>query len=552
MTSAEMIRADEAGATRDGRGFYPHLHPFTRRKPGLTAHSVKISLITSRISIFVMKKRFRLTNLAIALLFGASASAAQLPDLGEASAAIVSPQMEQTLGAQSMQSLHASGAWLDDPEVNAYLENLGRRLLQGDPETAREPFEFFAVASNELNAFALPGGHVGVNTALILATQSESELASVMAHEISHVSQHHIARQIAGQAGNQALSIAAMLGALIAAGTGNGQAAMAAMTGVGAAQIQSQINYTREHEQEADRIGFQLLTNAGFDPRAMASFFERLQQATRLADSASVPSYLRTHPLTHERIAEAQDRAFASTYKQVPDSQEYNLVRALLRSYEGQPRDAVARFTTDLQEGRYRDRNALRYGLAAAYLRAQDFTAAQQELAGLERDRVHHPMIEALAGQVLTQSGQDGVARLRYEAALKRYPGHLQLVYDYPRLLIKTRDFGAALQFAEAHLVQRPQDPDLHQIAAEAAAAQGLNQKSRLHQGEYYSAIGNTRSALEQFELALKSADGDQRDQLIVESRLDALRARQKEEQQTRGMSAKHAEKFSLPAFTGR
>lgn len=499
-----------------------------------------------------MKKCFRLTNLAIALFFGGIAHAAQLPELGEASATVVSPQMEQVFGAQSMQSLHASGAWLDDPEVNAYLESLGRRLLQADPEIARDPFEFFAVASREINAFALPGGHVGVNTGLILATHSESELASVLAHEISHVSQHHIARQMAGQAGNQALSIAAMLGALIAAGTGNGQAAMAAITGVTAAQIQSQINYTREHEQEADRIGFQLLTKAGFDPRAMASFFERLQQTTRLADTGSVPSYLRTHPLTHERIAEAQDRAFSSAYKQVLDSQEFSLVRALLRSYEGQPRDAIASFTTDLQEGRYQDRNALRYGLAAAYLRAQDFAAAQRELGELERDKVHHPMIEALACQVLTQSGQNDAARQRYEIALKRYPGHLQLVYDYPRLLIKARDFGTALQFAEAHIIQRQQDPDLHQIAAEAAAAQDLTLKSHLHQGEYYAAIGNTRAALEQFELALKSPAGDKRDQLVAESRLDTLRARQKEEQQLKGSPSKYAEKLSLPAFTGR
>lgn len=499
-----------------------------------------------------MNPCFRLKSLAIALLLGGIANAAPLPELGEASAAVVSPQMEQALGAQSMQSLRASGEWLDDPEVNAYLENLGRRLIQADPDTARESFEFFAVASRELNAFALPGGHVGVNTGLILATQSESELASVLAHEISHVSQHHIARQIAGQAGNQALSIAAMLGALIAAGTGNGQAAMAAMTGVSAAQIQSQINYTREHEQEADRIGFQLLTNAGFDPRAMASFFERLQQATRLADSASVPSYLRTHPLTHERVAEAQDRALSRTYKQVLDSQEYNLVRALLRSYDGQPQETVTRLATDLKEGRYRDRNALRYGLAAAYLRAQDFAAAERELTELERDKVRHPMIEALACQVLTQSGQHDAARLRYEATLKRYPDHLQLVYDYPRLLIKTRDFGTALALTETHIIRRPRDPDLHQIAAEAAAALGLPQKSHFHQGEYYAAIGNTRSALEQFELALKSPGGDKRDQLIVESRLDMLRAQQKEAQQGNGTFSKHADKFSLPAFTGR
>lgn len=496
-----------------------------------------------------MTKRFRLRSLPAALLLIGTVHAAQLPDLGEASETVISHQSEQTLGVQSMQSLRASGALLDDPEINAYLENLGHRLLQADPGNANQTFEFFAVTSSELNAFALPGGHVGINTGLILATQSESELASVMAHEISHVTQHHIARQIAGQSQSQALTVAAMLGALLAAGTGNGQAAMAAMTGATAAQIQNQINYTREHEQEADHIGFQLLTDAGFDPRAMASFFERLQQATRLLDGHNVPAYLRTHPVTHERIAEAEGRAFDRPYKQIPDSQEYNFVRALLRSYEGQPQDAVARLAADLAAGRYRDRNATRYGLAAAYLRVQNFAAAEKELSRLEQENVHHPMLEALAGQVLMQSGRLAAARARYEAALGRYPDHLQLVYDYPRLLMKAGDFRGAVRFAESRLDNRPLDPELHQIVAEAAARLGLQLKSHFHQGEYYAAMGNTRGAIEQLELALKTPGGDEPDRLVAESRLDTLRTQQKQGDQARPNRAK---KLSLPAFTSK
>lgn len=154
-----------------------------------------------------------------------------------------------------MHSLRSQGAYLDDPEVNDYLQNLGDRLVAADPSIG-EHFEFFAVGASAINAFALPGGHVGVNTGLILAAQSESELASVLAHEISHISQHHIARQFASQTNAGYASLAALLLAIGVGARGKGDVGSAAVAGVTAAQMQSQITFTREHEQEADRVGF--------------------------------------------------------------------------------------------------------------------------------------------------------------------------------------------------------------------------------------------------------------------------------------------------------
>jgi len=205
-----------------------------------------------------------------------------------------------------------------------------------------------------------------------------------------------------------------------------------------AAQAQSQINYTREHEREADRIGFTLLAQAGFDSHAMAGFFERLQQAVR-GQEGSTPSYLRSHPLTQERVAEAQDRDAEVPYRQVADSPDFHFVRALLRSYDGRPEEAVSDFSSRLAEKRHQHRAATRYGLAAALLRAKDFARAQQEIDSLDRDGVQHPMIEAMAGQILLQAGQRQAALRRYEKALARYPQHLQLVHDYPRTLLLER-----------------------------------------------------------------------------------------------------------------
>ena len=192
-------------------------------------------------------RRLHRSLLAAALALSGLVQAASLPELGDASEAALPHARERALGEETMKSLRSAGGALDDPEIDAYLDSLGRRLLQADPSLAGQPFDFFAVESSELNAFALPGGHVGVHTGLILATQSESELASVMAHEIAHVTQHHIARQIAGQSGAQLASMAALGAAILAAATGNGQVAMAAVTaamkaalskpGVGAAPI---------------------------------------------------------------------------------------------------------------------------------------------------------------------------------------------------------------------------------------------------------------------------------------------------------------------------
>jgi len=256
--------------------------------------------------------------LALLVLPATSGPSQTLPDLGDASQAVISPAQERKLGEAVMRQVHSSGGYLDDPEVEAYLNTLGQRLVLSIIGPHPD-FEFFAVNDPGINAFALPGGHIGVHTGLILLTQTESELASVLAHEISHVTQHHIARSIASQQKNDLVTMGAILLGVLAARK-SPDVAGAVMTGAQAANLQSAINYTREHEIEADRIGFQLLDRSGFDTRAMPAMFERLQRATRIYDSASTPSYLRTHPVTYERIADAVTRAEGRPYRQVPDS----------------------------------------------------------------------------------------------------------------------------------------------------------------------------------------------------------------------------------------
>jgi len=465
-----------------------------------------------------------LSILAVLATAPLPAMASQLPDLGDSSEAVLSPQAEKQLGEQTMHRVRASGGYFNDPEVNAYLSSLGQRLIAADGQIGRKfDFFFFAVPSAEINAFALPGGYIGVNTGLILATESESELASVLAHEITHVSQHHFARQMASQSGSSLTSLAALAAVVLAARSGNGQAATATLSGITAIQQQQQIDFTREHELEADRLGFSLLSQAGFDTHAMSVFFEHMQRRSRLQETQT-PAYLLSHPITTERIAGALDRADNLPYRQVQDSLDFQLIRALLRSYEGDPEDTVARFKSELVDERYRNRNAARYGYAAALLRNKDYRGAISQVNTLERDGLRHPMFESLAAIALQESGQQEAAQRRYRAALARYPDHLQLIYDYPRSLISDRQYEAAASFAEAQLIRRRNDATLHQLAAEANAALGRRLKLHYHQGEFYAVQGNPGAAAEQFGLAIRANDGSFQDLLIVENRQREIR----------------------------
>lgn len=462
-------------------------------------------------------------------------TAPNLPDLGDSAQASLSPAQERRLGETIVRQIRAAGGYLDDPEVNDYLNDLGNRLVAAAPD-ARTDFEFFAVPDNGINAFALPGGYVGINTGLILLAQNESELAAVLAHEISHVTQRHMARMLAAQQNSMLMSLAGLALAILASragGASSGDAVTAAVATSQALALQNQLNFTRENEYEADRVGFQRLVDSGFDPRAMAQVMERLQRSTRFAES-NAPSYLRTHPVTFERIAEAQGRADRLPYRQVEDTLDFQMVRALLRSYLSEPRDAVLYFEDALKQRKYNSPIAAQYGLVASLLRAKEPKRARAELATLEKSAPPHPMIEAMAGHVLMESGDLPAAIKRFEAALARYPNKMQLVYDYPEALIRAKRPAEASAYIERELARYPRDGRLHQLASRAYADQNMRLKQHQHLGEFYAWQGNLRGAIGQMETAIKAGDANFYDASVVETRLRALR-REFAEQQKEG-----------------
>ena len=448
----------------------------------------------------------------------------QLPDLGSAGDATLSPQMERRLGEQVMREIRfREPSYVDDPEVSEYLATLGSRLTQASPG-ARQDFEFFAIRDSTINAFAMPGGFVGVHTGLISAAETESELASVLAHEVAHVTQRHIARML-GQQQQMQLPMLAALAAAILLGRSRPDLASGAAVAAQAGAVQTQLAYSRDFEREADRLGLRALETAGFDPHAMSTFFEKMQRASRVADDGTMPGYLRTHPVTFERIADAQNRAASLPYRQHPDSVEFQLVRAKLRAEQGDARDAVSYFDSIVREGRYASQAAARYGLASALLRAQRARDADAEVARLRKTGVEGPMIETLAARVKQALGEQDRAAAMLGEARKRYPHSRALLYAQVGVLHTSgRNEDALAALAESMRLY-PRDAALYGLQAKCYAALGKRLLQHQAQAEVYVLQGSLPAAIEQLQLARSAGDGDFYQLSVVESRLKEVRA---------------------------
>ena len=453
-----------------------------------------------------------------------------LPELGDPSQAAFTPLQERTMGQTIMREARREPTFYDDAEVTDYITRVGNRLAARGAD-ARQEFEFFMMRDPQINAFALPGGNIGVHTGLIMAAQSESEMAGVVAHEIAHVTQRHIARMINNQQSSQWVSLAAMAIAILAARS-NSQIAEAAAAIGPALVVQQQLNYSRDFEREADRMGLQLLEKAGFDPQGMAIFFERLQRATRVYEGGA-PAFLRTHPVTHERIADIQSRAQELRYRQVPDHIDFHLVRAKLKTEFDAPREAVAFYRDALAEKRYLSEGGARYGLTAALLRARDVAGAWKEFATLRALVKGNALVDGL-GCRIRLAGNDPETFKCFRDAVQAYPGARALVYDYTEALLQARQPDVALKVVESRLANYPDDHRLYLFQARAHAL--LNRRLAQHrsQAEAYARMGATSAAIEQLQIGLKAGDGDYYQMSAAEARLRQLRVQDTEERKDR------------------
>lgn len=461
----------------------------------------------------------KLTVLVL-LCLARAATAEGLPDLGDISQAVLTPLQERQIGQQSMMQIRASRQFLDDAEINDYLNQIGDRLVAHSNEPALN-FEFFAMNDETVNAFAIPGGFIGVNIGLLLTTQSESELASVLGHEIAHVTQHHYARMLSGTQNDSLASMAAIAVAILAA-RNSPQTSQAAIVGAQARAVQKQLDFTRLHEQEADRIGLELLQRSDFNVHAMPEFLERLQRATRLLEG-NAPNYLRTHPVTSERVADIENRVGKQPYRLIPDSLDFQLVRTKLIAQQKSASDAISYFEHALTDKKFGNPIAQRYGLILSLLRNNEAARAKQEMETLSAQVSNNALIDTLAGKVLAAQDNDGTTLAYYRTAVQNHPQYRALIYDYAQLLLRTGQAALAVPLLSDRIARYPADITLYNL--QAHAYQLLNKPLEQHQALAYSYAwqGNLRAAIEQLELA-KQAGGSFYQMSTIESDLRELR----------------------------
>ncbi len=449
-----------------------------------------------------------------------------LPSIGDSAGSVISPVEERKLGAAFMRRIRQSGMVLDDLEITSYLRSLGRRLATNSEAPAQQ-FIFFVVNEPSINAFAGPGGYIGVHTGLFLASESESELAGVLAHEIAHVTQRHLARAFEAADNLSIPSMAALIAAVLI-GTQNADAGVATAAIAQAGSLQYQINFTRANEYEADRVGIQTLANAGLDPYGMPVFFERLQKSSRLYGGRP-PEFLSTHPVTTNRIAEATSRAenYPPGNK---DSLDFQLIRARLRvmTYDN-PHQVI----DDYHQYRKRGERAEPYEqyeyalLLAATDAHREAVKILQSLHRKDPDRIAYRL--ALAA-MYRKTGESAQAIALYEDSLELYPGSLELMVPYASALLANGRAKDAYQLLrDSYTISdisndKYNDPHIYKLLAQAAEAMGREAQMHGAMSQYYFLNGFTRQAIQQLQLARRESGLTDYETARIQARLEELK----------------------------
>ncbi|MFJ3044490.1 M48 family metalloprotease [Herbaspirillum chlorophenolicum] len=452
-----------------------------------------------------------------------------LPTLGDTEREGLSPLMERKLGEQIMHDIRSDRDYIDDGPVSEYLNNFGLNLVAIHPEVRGEAgfdFQFFMVRDPTLNAFALPGGFIGVNSGLVLAAQSESELAGVLSHEIGHVAQRHIARMLGQQKQNSMIQLAAIvLGALAGVSKAGGDAAMATMMGGTGLAIQRQLNFSRDAEREADRIGLQIMRDGGFDPSGMVTFFGRLQSASRNFSDA-VPPYLLTHPLTTERIADIEARIRDQRYKQRVDNPEFQLVRARTQVLQNESvqglRDVAERFQSQMKQNTKLQTMSAKYGLAYVYYRQDKLEQADAMLK--EAREASQPfntgiMFSSLEIDIKIARKQGQQALQLADASAKQFPISRVMARQYGEALIAAKRYDEAVAYLRDQAQLYRTDPQIQKQLAKVYAAQGKQALQHLALAEAYALNGSLLAAIEQLGIARRAPDATFYDQAMIDAR---------------------------------
>lgn len=506
----------------------------------------------------------RLLAVLLAAALTGAASAQQdvrLPDLGSSANALISPQEAQAYGAAMLHQMRALDMVVDDPLLDDYISDLGYRLA-ANSDKPKSHFSFFIVKDPEINAFAAPGGYIAVNSGLMIITRNESELAGVIAHEIGHITQNHLERTFEESKKDAPLMALVLLGAIAAGASGGGNAPIAVLAGGQGLLAQKSINFTRHDEIEADRVGIQTLAKAGFDPNAMANFFEHMEDATSAdAGGLQTPSLLQTHPVTTERISDAKARAGAlvsaqknrlklaprdpATWQKTtapmlfmkdpaalsgpvagPDSLDrYALMRERVRVYADDASRLALYYASNLKNQHGFDTPATRYGYALALTRSGRGSQAIEQLQPLLGSHPDSLILKLAMADARLQAGQRAAALAIYDALNTESPRNRAVAIAYADALVLHGDKPQALRAAELlrPLLDSADEPEIYSAYARASekAGDSVRSEEAFADASYYA--GRPFDAMEQLKRMLKRTDLDYYARVRVQARITEL-----------------------------
>lgn len=475
----------------------------------------------------------RFNKTVIALILGTlitstpvmAASNDQLPDMGTTAGATLSINQELQMGDFYVRQLRASTPLVNDPLLIQYINSLGQRLV-ANAYSVRTPFHFFIVNNNELNAFAFFGGNVVLHSALFRYTDTEGQLASVMAHEISHVTQRHLARAMEDQQRNAPLTWVGVLGSIILA-MASPQAGMAGLTGTLAGTQQGMISFTQSNEQEADRIGIQVLQRAGFDPESMPDFLQKLSDQARY--SSKPPEMLLTHPLPDSRLSDARNRANQMSHHIVQSSEDYLFAKVrILGMYGSESYPLSNEYLQQLSNGNVREQLAAKYGQAIQFYVAKKYDQARVILEPLLTQSPNNPWFLDLITDVDIGQKKVEQAIVRLEKANAAQSKNPVLQLNLANAYVEGNQAENASKILYRYTFTHPDDPNGWDLLAQACAAQNLRAQELSARAESMALAGRLDQSIEMLSNASALVKLGSLEQARYDARIDQLRQLQK------------------------
>lgn len=481
------------------------------------------------------------TVLAMAgFCFGASpavtlAQPAGLPSIGTISGADLSPAWEQRLGDSIIAQGRRDPSYVHDAELNQYLNDMGHRLAQ-NASGAVPRIELFGVKDPAFNAFAMPGGYIGINTGLIVQTDSEAELAGVMAHEIAHVTQRHIARGLTQREQSDRLAMAAIAASLLAALAGGIDMAAGVAAFGQAAAIDQQLGFSRSAEREADRIGFQMLSQSGYDPEGLQTMFGKLMQAAQMNLNGAGDNYLSTHPLSIDRMTDMQNRTQMVPKGRYRSSVAFWYVRAKSLILQTNSRQGLTRVVERLQdEGRRLkglQRSAAWWGLAELATQAKQYDDAQRLLGYARVGVSDNPFLVRQAGSIALAQGESQKALNMANQGLQRWPLQRALAELKAGSLQALGRHEEAAKFLALQTKKWPTEaPRLYEMMAQNLFAADEPIQARVAMADFYVLTGAFPAAMSQLQQARDMSE-DFHEKSKLDVRIRALSERMTQEQE--------------------